>query len=443
MPSTAKVKFSFAAALLLGAIGVSACGEPIPNVATAPVVPERQVIAKTSETPGRLLRDRGILVLETRGTLFQAGVQQGTLMRDRIRDLVRDYHQRRAFSAFVFTPGFVHRYYARRQERHLSADERDFLRGLATGSGFSLSDLILLSAEPPYAALSSSLRGVLPSGGAFMARGKASMDGKPMIGRVSDDLTFGIRQRYTMLWVHRPENAPAWVALTQVGSLAAEAAWNAHGLFVSMDPLPGHPRPGGMPPRWLTLRLMNADSPDTAEAELRKAAPHASQAFVATVAKGEGARFVESDGRKVAVRSYGSGSALPDLAVSMGAFKAKDLAQSSPNPRDEQLGRLLAGQYGQLDPDRAYRALVDVLDPESRKRGPTPHSVSRSVPVRLALGPLVLGDWGNLTSTTALVVRPVDRRFWLALAKEQLDDAQKPVEFRLDALLSGEDPVEE
>ncbi len=447
LPSTAKAKLTFASALLLGAIALNACGEAIPNVPNGPngpAIPERQVIAKTSDTPGRLLRDRGVLILETRGTLFQAGVQQGTLMRERIRDLLRDYHERRAFSAFVLTPGFVHRLYAARQERLLTPDERDFLRGLATGSGFSVSDLLLLSAEPPYAALSNTLPSLVPGGGTFIARGKANLDGKPMIGRVSDDLTFGIRQRYRMLWVHRPETGPAWVALTQVGSLAAEAAWNADGLFVSIDPVPGSPHPMALPPRWLTLRLMNTENPDAAEAELRKAASRTSQAFVGTLAKGEGARLVEANGSRVAARSYGSGGALADLALSMGSFKGKGMAKGGDDSRDERFGRLLSSQYGQLDPDRARRLLSDLIDPASGQRGPTAHSISRSVPVRMAVGPVVLGDWGSLTSTTALVAQPLDRRLWISVAKDQLDDTQTLVDFRLDALLEGTstDPAE-
>ncbi|MNK54499.1 hypothetical protein D3C87_734850 [compost metagenome] len=427
-----------APALVLGAMLLVACGEPIPGASNGPLIPERQVIAKGAETPGRVLRDRGVLILETRGTLFQAGVQQGTLMRDRLRDLIRDYHERRAFSAFVLTPGFVHRFYASRQARHLSPDERDFLRGLAAGSGFSQNDLLLLSTDPPYTAFSNRLPGLVTGGGTFIARGKATHEGGTLLGRISDDLTFGMRQRYTMLWVHHPESAPAWVALTRVGSLAAEAAWNENGLFAAIDPVPGSPKMAGLPPRWLTLRLMNAEGPDVAEAELRKAAASTGQAFVGTLAMGEGARMVEAAGGRVGVRSYGSGGALPDLADGMGVFKAKDLSKGGKDPRDERFGKLLAAQYGQLDPQRAMTVLSDLLDPVTQQRGPTPLSVSRALPLRMALGPVVLGDWGSLNSTTALVAQPKTRRLWVSLGHDQIDDAQKFVDFQLDTLLAGE-----
>lgn len=415
-----------------------ACGEALPNVPSGPPIPERQVIAKSADVPGRVIRDRGILILETRGTLFQAGVQQGTLMREKLRDLLRDYHERRAFSAFMLTPGFVHRFYAGRQQRHLTPDERDFLRGLAMGSGFSVDDLLLLSAEPPYTAFSERLSTILPGGATFIARGKATRDGNALIGRVSDDLAFGIRQRYAMLWVHHPQAGPAWVAMTQVGSLAAEAAWSENGLFASIDPLPGASRAAGLPPRWLTLRLMNAANPDAAEAELRKAAGKTSQAFVGTLVRGESARLVEATDGRVAVRAYGSGSSLPDLAQSIGVLKAKELVSSKPHARDERFGKLLASQYGQLDPERAMSVVSDLIDPASGQRGPTASSISRSVPVRMALGPIVLGDWGSLKSSAALVAQPEASRFWVALGHDQLENTRQFVPFSLDALLSGE-----
>jgi len=420
---------------LLGALLLVSCGEAIPNAATSPPIPARQVIARSVDSPGRVLRDRGVLVVETRGTLFQAGVQQGTLLRERIRDQVRDYHERRAFSAFALTPGVLHRLYARQQERHLSLDERDFVRGLAMGSGVSHESLLLLSTEPPYAMLAKSLPAVLPGGGSFIARGKASLNGKPLVGRISDDLALETRQRFDMLWVHHPDAGSAWVALTRVGSLDAQAAWSANGFYASVDPLPGAPRAAGLPPRWLTLRLMAATGPDEAEAMLRQAASRTSQAFVATLAKGEGARILEASDGRVAVRSHGSGAALADLAQSMGAFKARTAATSSAQSRDERFGRLLASSYGQLDPARACSILSDLVDPSTGQSGPSALSISRSLPVRLTLGPLVMGDWGKLTSTTALVVQPLDRRLWVAIGREQVDAPQQFIDFHLDSLL--------
>ncbi len=437
MPQIVRPKFALPA-LLLGASLLVACGEAIPNVPNGPAMPERQVIAKSVDTQGRVIRDRGVLIMETRGTLFQAGMQQGTLMRERIRDQVRDYHERRAFPAFVLTPGFVHRFYARQQDRHLTQDERDFLRGLATGSGLAMADILLLSTDPPYAALSKNLPALLPGGGGFIARGKASLDGRPLLGRISDDLTFGTRQRFTMLWVHHPESGPAWVALTRVGSLAAEAAWSENGLFAAIDPVAGASKTAGLPPRWLTLRVMNAEGPDAAEAELRRAAGATSQAFVATLAQGEGARYVEASGGQVAARSYGSGGSLADLAQSMGTFKAQGLSQAKPGARDERFGKLLAAQYGQLDPERAKAVLADLIDPVSGTRGPTAQSISRSVPVRMALGPVVLGDWGRLTSVTAMVSQLQGDRLWVSMGREQVDDPQQFVDFRLSSLFSGQ-----
>lgn len=438
MPQIVRAKLPFAASLLLGALLLAACGEAIPGTADAPAIPERQVIAQRVDAQGRVIRDRGVLIVETRGTFFQAGVQQGTLLRERLRDQLRDYHDRRAFPAFALMPGFVHRFYARQQERHLLSDERDFVRGLAMGSGLGFEDMLLLSTEPPYAILSRRLPEVLPGGGGFIARGKANLDGQPLIGRISDDLTFGIRQRADMLWVHRPEAGPAWVALGRVGSLDVAAGWSENGLYASVDPVPGASRASGLPPRWLTRRMMDAEGPDAAEALLRKAAPRSSHAFVATLAMGDQARLLEADGKTVAVRSYGSAGSQADLAHSLGGLKAQGLAKMSNDPRDERLGKLLAGHYGQLEPYRAMEVLSDLVDPKTEQRGPSPFSVSRSAPARLALGPIVLGDWGSLTSSSAMVVQPLARRLWVALGHEQMDGKARFVDFRLDSLLSGE-----
>lgn len=440
MPHSAFPKLPLA--LLAGMILLSACGEAIPGTPGAPgspEIPERHVIAQSNETRGaRVLRDRGVLVVETHGTMFQAGVQQGTLLRERLRDQIRDYHERRAFPAFSLMPGFVHRFYARRQARHMTLDERDFVRGLSMGSGVSHDEMLLLSADAPYTTFSKRLPGLLPGGGSFVARGKASREGRPLVGRVSDDLALGIRQRFDMLWVHRPEKGPAWVALTRVGSLAAEAAWSETGLYASIDPLPGWPVTAGLPPRWLTLRLMSAESPDAAEAEIRKLAPRTSQAFVGTLVRGEGARIVEAAGSQVGVRSYGSGAALSDLAQSLGTFKAQGMGVTSGGARDERLGKLLASSYGQLDASRAQAILTDIIDPRSGQRGPGAESISRSLPVRLALGPLVLGDWGEQTTTSAMIAEPLDDRLWVALGQEKLDAPANFVPFRLSQLFSGE-----
>jgi hypothetical protein len=438
LPQIARPKLPLAPTLLLGALLLAACGEVVPNAANGPPIPERQVIAQRVDAQGRVIRDRGVLIVETRGTLFQAGVQQGTLLRERLRDQVRDYHERRAFSAFALTPGFVHRIYARQQERHLLPDERDFVRGLAMGSGLGLEELLLLSAEPPYTAFSNQLPTVLPGGGGFIARGQASRDGLALIGRISDDLTFGIRQRSDMLWVHRPDAGPAWVARARVGSLDVEAAWSENGLYASVDPVAGAARTAGLPPRWLTLRLMAAEGPDAAEAELRKVASRTSQAFLATLAQGEQARLVEADGTKVAVRSYGSGGALADTMQSLGEFKARGTAKSAAGPRDERLGKLLAASYGQLDPSRAMELLSDLIDPQTGQRGPVPFSVSRSAPARMAWGPMVLGDWGRLTSSSAMIVQPQEGRLWVALGREQVDGPQQFVDFHFASLLSGD-----
>lgn len=422
-------------ALMAGLLALAGCGEPIPNAPTGPNAPERQVIAQSVDTHGRVIRDRGVLVVETRGTLFQAGVQQGTLLRERIRDQLRDYHERRAFPAFMLTPGFVHRLYAGRQERHLTLDEKDFLRGLSMGSGLRQDEVLLLSAEPPYAAFSDRLAGLLPGGGGFVARGKASRDGAPLLGRVSDDLTFGIRQRFGMLWVHHPLEGPAWVALTRVASLDAEAAWTEGGLHVSIDPVAGKPRSGGLPPRWLTLRLMTAKNADAAEATLRQAAPSTSQAFVGTLAQGDEARILEAHGSRVTLRSYGSGGALPDLAQTLETLPSGRTDVRPHAARGERLSKLLASSYGSLDALRAMEVLTDLNDPTSGARGPVAHSVSRALSVRMALGPLVLGDWGRLTSTTAVVAQPREGRIWLAMGREQLDAPQNFVDFRLPELL--------
>lgn len=438
LPSTPRVKLTVASAVVTAALLVASCGEPLPLSAEAPPIPERLVIAKRADVPGRVVRDRGVLILETHGSPFQAGRQQGALMRDRIREQVRDYHERRSFSAFTLTPGFVHRFQAQRQESHLTADEREFLRGLSETSGLSVADLLLLSADAPYAALSRNLPGLLPTGGGFIARGKATSDGQPLLGRLSDDLTFGVRQRYAMLWVHRPEVGPAWVALTRVGSLAAEAAWNADGLYASVDPIPGSARMAGLPPRWLTLRVMTSAGPDAAEAELRKVATKASQRFVATLARGDGARFVEADGGRVSVRSYGSGGALPDLAQSLGRFKTSGRQSPEEDPREARFESRLAAQYGQLDVETAKHVLSDVTDPLTENPGPSPRSIARAVPLRMALGPLALGDWGSLTTSAALIAQPQTQRLWVAIGRDLIDDAEHFVDFHLADLLTEE-----
>ncbi len=220
-------------ALFFALAGPSRAGTPI------------QVLAR--EGKGILLRVDGLPVLRLEGTAYERGRQQGVLLRDRIRTLVKRVLLvgRTVSTGKNAFPGGALREAWRRASPFMEKDHLEELRGLAAGAGIPLQDVREANIFPELFHCSG-----------FALMGRATRDGRVLHGRVLDYMTGAGLQDAAVAVVEIPEKGIPFLNAGFAGFLGCVTGFNARGVAVGEMGGRGEGDWDGMPMAFLVRKVL-------------------------------------------------------------------------------------------------------------------------------------------------------------------------------------------
>lgn len=114
--------------------------------------PPQPLVVQAPNPSGYCGQVSGIRLVCLQGDPYEMGLQQGTLLREPLRALVREY----LYERIVLERGTVHAWlltYTRFLEREVPGDLRREMQGIAEGAGLSYQDVLLLNTVPDLLAL--------------------------------------------------------------------------------------------------------------------------------------------------------------------------------------------------------------------------------------------------------------------------------------------------
>jgi hypothetical protein len=193
------------------------------------------------------------------------GLQQGTLLREPLRELVREY----LYERIALERGTVHAWlltYARLVEREVPSDLSREMQGIADGAGLSYQDVLLLNTVPDLLALTyglpswelspslfssakqsavitqSPVRSPKDDGtlscATFAAWGRATVSGGLFVGHNLDSAEAGLLGRYLSVVVRRPSQANTFVAIGLMGTVGVWTGMNEEEVTVTLSSSP-------------------------------------------------------------------------------------------------------------------------------------------------------------------------------------------------------------
>ncbi len=250
--------------VLLLSLPARAGDEPAPAAPAAPAsagAPSTGLPWKpATHGKGRLeVLPSGLAVLHVEGTPEEMGAQHGTLLRDAVRALVRDY-----------LPGILRGSRelalakARELEKQIPERHRREMRALAEAAGISCDDALLGSVVVE-------LFGLNACSGA-VASGSRTADGRTVVGRNLEWPDRGVLGKYGLVIAARPEGRRPFLSIGFPAVVGVVTGMNADGVFagelVVMN-APRGDRSGALKgiPYPILQRLLMEDCGSLAEAE--------------------------------------------------------------------------------------------------------------------------------------------------------------------------------
>lgn len=228
---------------------------------------------------GHLEQVSRVLVIHLQGKPYEMGVQQGTLLRDQLRNLVRYYlHEH-----IILERGASHFWlltYARLFEREIPTALRSEMEGIADGAGLSYQDVLLLNTVPDLLALTCGLpswelspslfSSTVPQSSlfcaAFAAWGRATLDGELTVGYNTDCVEAELLSRYLLVVVRRPSQGNAFVSLGLMGMVGVWAGMNEEKITAMLLSSPSVDVASSGQPLPFLLRRVLESAGDLAEA---------------------------------------------------------------------------------------------------------------------------------------------------------------------------------
>ena len=242
--------------------------------------PRTQPLPVQAPNPaGRLEQVRGIRILHLQGSPYEMGLQQGALLRDPLRELVRNY----LYERIVLERPASHFWllaYARLLEGEVPRDLRREMQGIADGAGLSYQDVLLLNTVPDLLALtyrlpswesfpllfsSTKQSANLPQStfcAAFAVWGRATLGGELIVGhnfgfdgaqltgpgvapfgqaqgrQPKDDAETDLLSQYLLVVVRRPSQGNAFVSLGLMGMVGVWAGMNEEKITTTLSSSP-------------------------------------------------------------------------------------------------------------------------------------------------------------------------------------------------------------
>jgi hypothetical protein len=322
--------------------------------ATALSVPIPHLLPVPRPNPaGRCEQVAGVRVVYLHGDAYEMGLQHGSLFRDQVRQLVRDY----LYGHIVASSGCSHvglLHYVRLLEPRLPRDLCRELQGIADGAGLSYQDVLLLNVLPDLIALthqlpawelSSSLSSTtgehfvmaqsaegadlgaaVALGSHFAAWGSATEDGDLIAGHNLYSLDAGLLQPHHLLIIRQPSHGSSFVSLGLAGMVGVWLGMNEDSLVVSLAGAPSVDVARQGQPMAFLLRqvLQNAGDLDEAESILLRGARLCGGSVILADGKAPEAMLIELSAHRQAIFEATPDSALlartsnflsPDLQV--------------------------------------------------------------------------------------------------------------------------------
>jgi len=271
------IRYAF---VLLVALGISGpCPRPLAVQAPNPTGHYEQV--------------SGIRLVCLQGDPYEMGLQQGTLFREPLRELVRDY----LYQRIVFERGVSHSWllaYARLSERDVPSDLQREMQGIADGAGLSYQDVLLLNTVPDLLALTYGLPAwdlsptlfstakqsatILqstasrhPSGGTlscatFAVWGSATTGGGLLVGHNLDSAEADLLGHYLLVVVRQPSQGNAFVSVGLMGMVGVWTGMNEGKLTVTLSSSPSVDVASSGQPLPFVLRRVLEHAGDLSEA---------------------------------------------------------------------------------------------------------------------------------------------------------------------------------
>lgn len=206
---------------------------------------------------GTLLEISGQRVLLVAGTPYEMGYQQGYLLKDQVRQLVRTVLLiARAAGERFDNAGFPGGIENAWQRTRPFIDQRylDEIEGLADGAGIPLQDAQLANIFPELFHCSG-----------FSLFGKATQGGRMLHGRILDYMTEAGLQDLAVVTVAKPDSFHAFVTVGYAGFLGSVTGMNQRQIVVGEMGGRGEGKWDGMPMTFLVRKVLEeADTLDQA-----------------------------------------------------------------------------------------------------------------------------------------------------------------------------------
>jgi hypothetical protein len=297
---------------------------------------------------GFLEEVEGSKVLHVKGTPYEMGYQQGALLRDEIRELVRFLFEVKAKEATIkvgeiklLDPKRAIAGIAATQKKYVPGRFHDELRGVADGAGMPLEDVIAANFIPEMFHCSG-----------FAIGGSATRDGTLYHGRILDYGCDWRLQEHAVLTIAEPEGKIPFVNVTYAGFVGSVTGMNARQVSIGEMGGRGLGHWEGVPMAFLVrMALEDADDLEGAIGVFRDH-PRTCEYFY-VIADGKAGRAV---GMEASWDTFG--------VVRMGEAHARlphavdDAVLLSAGDRYEELVRRVKAGHGTFDPESA-RALMD------------------------------------------------------------------------------------
>ena len=344
---------------------------------------------------GQVDKVDGLYVITLEGSPYDMGFQQGSLLKDDIRLVYKNYLYKKVIKEWTkqyaylagkggpkahSDPRSVLLDEAQKHAKNIPDEFLEEMRGLADGAGLKYEDVLILSSHIDYFAVLCST---------FVARGAVTADGAMIEGRNLDWAKGGLTELdpLSAVIVRKPENGHAWASVIYPGLIGDLTILNDAGMAIELNfsmAVKEENGETGMPALVIMRKLAQyAGSIEEAEAILKETPRIAG--YNITVADG---KTNEAEVIEVTAKTMGIVPLVDDTVVTTNHFTSAELDgknvaasnfSSSPSPeRYARLKELLQENKGRIDPEVAKTMMHDagvmvpgtvqtvVLRPETR-----------------------------------------------------------------------------
>lgn len=304
-----------------------------------------RTIARCGE--GFLEEIDGAKVLHIKGSSYQMGYQQGALLKDDIRELVRFLFDVKAkelkleFGGLKADPKAIIATIAEGQKKFVPERFFDEMQGVADGAGMKVEEIVVANFIPELFHCSG-----------FALGGSATKDGTLYHGRILDYGCDWRLQDHAVLTIAEPEGKHPFVNVTYAGFVGSVTGMNAKHVSIGEMGGRGLGHWAGVPMAFLVrMALEDADDLDEAVSIFRDNPRTCEYYYV--IADGKSGKAVGMEASWHAFYTIGMGEAHARLPHAV-----KDAVLLSAGDRYEELARRAKAGHGSFDADSA-RALMD------------------------------------------------------------------------------------